>query len=370
MKRNLRWMLGLVVVLLVVVVVLTVNRGGTAGHEFRVGVILPETGTLAEMGQVERRAMELAERTLKSKGERLVLIFEDGKGDNKVVAAAATKLLEIDRVSLLITSTTGASQTAQPIAEHNHVPQLVFAMASDIAPKSPTAVRFYIGIEEESRALVEAMKRLPRNTKLAVLHANVSVWPTVMESIYRPFFREHFDQEPIVEQYDFKSKDFRPPLTKVKVGGATTLVLLGYGFEYPEIFRQMRELGMRDHLQILGGWGFLYTGLPAEELDGIRVAGSEYVFARPTTGQEFERLYRDAYGGAPNFDAAFAFEAIAFVPTIRAMLAKSSAQDLKRLLAEGGTYRGTFGEFSFTPEGNMVVKTGVGVYHGGVLVGE
>lgn len=370
MKSNLRWILGILGGLIVLTITLSLLNKRAPDQVFRIGVILPETGVLAEMGQFERRAMELAERGLHEKGEGIKLTFEDGRGDNKSAAAAATKLIEVDGVNLLIVSTTGAAQTAQPIADRHQVPMLAFAMASDIAPKSPTTVRFYIGIEEESRALVEALKHLPRDTRLGVLHANVSVWPVAIETIYRPFFREHFSREPVVEQYDFKSKDFRPQLTKLKVEGVTSLVLLGYGFEYPEMFRQISELGIRERLKLYGGWGFLYSGLPADQLEGIHVAGPEYVFAKPTTGEQFERLYSSAFGTTPNFDAAFAYEAVRFAPTVRDLLAKGTTTGLKRSLVEGGQYEGAMGTFRFGSEGNMVVKTGIGVYRGGRLVSE
>lgn len=337
----------------------------------KVGVILPLTGILSEMGQYERQAMELALADLSTKGKpQIELVFEDGKGDNKVVASAANKLLDVDNVQLLIASTTGASLTTRPIADGRNVPLLAFCMSSEVAAESKSTVRFYIGIEEESQAITNYLSSLPKNTRLGVLHASVAVWTTAINDIYGPFFKEHFSEPPLIEEYNVKDKDFRAQLTKFKTRGVQVLVLLGYGFEYEPIFTQMTELQLREKLQIVGGWGFLYTPLTAQMVEGIHVAGPMYVFQRGAPGSGFERSFANKYGRPPNFDAAFAYEVISQLPDILQVIAKSSTQNLKGALASKGTVNGVFGAYHFNEDGNMIVKTAVGVFRNGQIIGE
>lgn len=362
--------LGICFVLVIVVMIFRGMRQNIPENALTVGVILPQTGILAEMGQYERQAMELAAEDLQALGHTVRLVFEDGKGDNKTVAAAAHKLLDINKVDLLITSTTGASLTAQPIVERQNSLLVAFCMSSEVAARSLNTVRFYIGIEEESQALLGHLSQPPRDTKVGILHANVALWATNIADTYRPFIKEHFRDEAVVEQYELNTKDFRPQLAKLKAKGVRFLIILGYGFEYERLFTQMVELRMRDMLDICGGWGFLYTGVPGSILEGIHVAGPTYVFERGKHGADFEKRFLKKYGYRPNFDAAFAYEVIRRLPDLWQLYNPNAPHELKAALAKHGEFQGIMGRYRFTPEGNMIVDTAVGVFHDGVLAGE
>ena len=347
------------------------NKPSAPEQNTKVGVILPLTGILSEMGQYEKQAMELAVGQLSTTDKNEIeLIFEDGKGDNKVVAAAANKLLDVDGVKLLITSTTGASLTTRPIADGRNVPLLAFCMSSDVAAESKSTVRFYIGIEEESQAITNYLSSLPKDTRVGVLHASVAVWTTAVNDIYRPFLSKHFAEPAVIEEYNVKDKDFRAQITTFKTQGVQVLVLLGYGFEYEPIFTQMTELQLREKVQIVGGWGFLYTPLTAKMVEGIRVAGPMYVFQRGPAGSGFETAFTNKYGRSPNFDAAFAYEVISQLPEIIRLMGQSTTPNLKAALASKGTINGAFGTYHFNQDGNMVVKTAMGVFRNGQIVGE
>jgi branched-chain amino acid transport system substrate-binding protein len=292
-------------------------RKTTPAEKTKVGVILPLTGILAEMGQYEKQAMELAFNDLQASGYMdIELIFEDGKGDSKAVVGAANKLIDVDQVRLLITSTTGASLATRSISERASVPLIAFCMGSDVAAESKSTIRYYIGIEEESQAIIKHLALLPKDTRVALLYASVAVWATAVKEIYQPFLSKHFNQLVVVEEYALQDKDFRPQLTRFKNDDVQVLVLLGYGFEYGPIFTQMSELRLRDKLQILGGWGFLYTHLSPEMVEGIHVAGPTYVIDRGQAGAEFEAAFTKKYARVPNFDAVFAYEVITKLPEI------------------------------------------------------
>src|SRR5262249_38099747 len=118
--------------------------------------------------------------------------------------------------------------------------------------------------------------------------------------------------------------------------------------------------------EILGGWGFLYTSLPKDTIEGIRVAGPSYVFERTKQAEDFERRFSERYGRPPNFDAAFAYEVVRTLPElVRGM---SADANIKKRATELGAREGVVGKYSFTSDGNMIVSTGMGVYRDGVIV--
>jgi branched-chain amino acid transport system substrate-binding protein len=371
MKKVIRLLFCAGIIAMFALLVLTSSCNRTTTHKTRIGVILPMTGILAEMGQYEKQAMTLGVENLHNSGMNdIELVFEDGKGDNKAVAAAAAKLLDVDKAQMLITSTTGASLTAKPLAERHGVPLIAFCMGSDIAPGSNLTIRYYMGIEEESGAILKRLSTLPKGTRVGGLHASVAVWKTAVQALYQPFFSQHFTQPAVIEEYALNDKDFRPQITRFKNAGVQVLIVLGYGFEYEPIFTQMTELRLRENIHILGGWGFLYTPLSAQMLEGIEVAGPTYVMDRGSNGSDFEAAFTKAYGRQPNFDAAFAYEVVTRLPELLNLLKTTSQSGLKPALANKGTITGVVGQYHFTSDGNMIVGTGIGVFRNGHIMGQ
>ena len=333
---------------------------------FRVGVILPLTGALAEMGSYERSAMEIAVADVRS--DQWQLTFEDSRSTAQGAVTAANKLVNADKVQLLVTSTTGASLAVQPIAEAAGLPLVAFCMDPTITDKHQSTVRFYIGIDEETTQLTNYLATLPRTERVAILHAAVPVWRKVVESTYRPKLTETLTVPPLIEEYNLQDKDFRATLGRIAAHGATTLVLLGYGFEYPPIFQQLEQLGLRSRIErILGGWGFLYSSLSGKQLEGVLVAGPRYVFQRSAAADAFSQRFEAATKRKANFDAAFAYELVSTLPTLRSKNHLDAAT-IKAGLYGLGERTGIVGMYHFSERGDMIVQTGLGQYRDGVLL--
>jgi len=332
----------------------------------KVGVILPLTGRLATMGEVERNAMLLAAQDANINGQRIELIFEDGKGVAKDAAAAANKLLDIDGADLLITSTTGASMAAQPIATAKKRNLIAYCMDAEIAMASDYTMRYYIGINEEAAAITRHFANLTTKKKVGVFYAKVSALEKVVSDTYIPQLEASGHQVVFRESYDLAETNFRNLILKLKASGADQLILMGYGFEYPGIFKEIEGNGLLGKLQILGGWGFLYTPLTKEQVEGVLVSGPEYVFRNQDLANAFQAKYEKAYGVKPNFDAAFAYTLITALS--ERMTKENVERPLKQILSALPEQQGVVGNYTISETGNMIVQTALGIYKDGVLL--
>jgi branched-chain amino acid transport system substrate-binding protein len=100
----------------------------------KVGVVLPLTGTLGKMGEMERDAMLLATKQLKD-SLKIKLFFEDNQSKTPMAVNAVNKLININKVDLVITSTTGASLATQPVLSEKKTLQFAFCMDTEVAKK-------------------------------------------------------------------------------------------------------------------------------------------------------------------------------------------------------------------------------------------
>lgn len=329
----------------------------------RVGVILPMTGTLSVMGQVEREAMELALDKVNAGGKKMEVYFEDGKGSPADAVSAARKLIDVNKADVLVTSTTGASLAVEPIATQNKKNLVAFCMDPDVAKKSDHVIRYYEGIDEEAAGIIKYFNDDTSQKTVGILYAKIPVWEKVVNNTLLPFLKSKNLPVPYVETYALTDKDFKTVVLKMKDAKIDHLILLGYGFEYPGIFKPMSEYDLLGKMKIIGGWGFLYTPVEPASLNGVLVSGPEYVFKNQEFAGQFYNDYHAKYNRYPNFDAAFAYNVI--VSLGNNLNRQNAGTPIKQIFAGKSGLTGVAGPYSFDADGNMIVGTGLGVYQDG-----
>lgn len=343
------------------------NNAGKDKNVIKIGVILPMTGKLALMGEFEKNAFQLALDEVNSKEKKVEIIFEDGKGNPKDAVNAAKKLLDIDQVDLVITSTTGSSLAVQPIVTEKKKNMIAFCMDPDIAKKSEYVTRYYIGIDEEATAITNYFNLNNKsNISVGILYGKVPVWDKVVNQTFEPFFKSKNIPIAYKESYELNEKDFNSLIFKMKEKKITHLILLGYGFEYQNIFKSLEENKVLESLKIIGGWGFLYTSVNKKLLEGVLVSGPDYVYQNKDIAVKFNTDYRNKYKSDPNFDAAFAYNVI--LSLCENFKKENLLLPIKYSLARKGKFKGVIGNYFFNSDGNMIVETNLGIYKNGNIV--
>lgn len=332
----------------------------------KIGAILPLTGSLSIMGEVEKNAMMLAAEEINKPEQRIEILYEDGKGSPKDAVSAANKLINIDNVELLITSTTGASLAVEPIATANKKNLIAFCMDPDIAKKSPYVMRYYLGIDEEAKEINNYFNNNADIKRVGILYAKVPAFEKVVNNNYIPYINGLNIDITFVESYEIGEKDFRTAVLKMKDEKIDHLILLGYGFEYSNLFSELQINHLIEKLKIIGGWGFLYTTVSPNLLEDVLVSGPEYVFKNQDLAGVFYQNYYNKYNSYPNFDAAFAYNVIISIAQ------NINKQDLNMPIKEKyfnlKNFSGVVGQYNFTKDGEMIVSTGLGVFKNGKII--
>ena len=135
MQRSMRWLsMGLVVGLAATLAACseTKSTGSATGGEIKMGVVLDITGAGASLGGPERQAIEmLAEQVNKAggvNGRQIKLFIEDNQSTEDGAAKAASKLLNTEKVDILLgASRTGPSLAMRPLAEKAETPMISLA---------------------------------------------------------------------------------------------------------------------------------------------------------------------------------------------------------------------------------------------------
>ena len=215
----------------------------------KIGVILPLSGDGAAYGKKERDGIALAvEETnaaLAATGRKIEAIYEDSKGLPAPAASAIQKLINIDKVPVVIGDAFSSPTLAMvPIADRNKV---VIVSPSASSPKLSGASRYFFRVwpsdmAEASIMAEVAIKKLGFNS-FAVLYGN-NEYGLGLKDVFSAKVKEMGKKVLAVEAYNEGDMDFRAQLAKIKDVAPEAIYLGGYYKEFAKILKQAKELGI------------------------------------------------------------------------------------------------------------------------------
>jgi branched-chain amino acid transport system substrate-binding protein len=341
---------------------------------YKIGAILPLTGNLAILGEPEKNGMSLAEEIINQQGgingRPIKIIFEDSKGQPKEAVSIANKFINIDGIKIIIVSTTGASRAILPIAHTKRVILLAGCMDPTIQNESPYVFRLYESMGQEAETILKYFEKKKReNIKVGILYVNHAGAVQQLNDYFKPGFEKLGINISLAEPFEIGQKDFRSLISKIKYAGITHLIIIGYGFEYPFLFRELKQYDLLGKITILGGWGFIAVrNVPDELLEGVIVAAPTYVFEKNQKALDFIKKYKEKYGTEPNFDAAFFYDNIMIIKEALKLAKTYDPEKIRIALSTMGNYSGVMGEMKISPEGDLKVPMGLGVIKNGKII--
>jgi len=306
---------GIFIVLALLATIIFLEKNEEKNEVNTIGIILPLTGNLAFMAEPEKNGFLLSYEDFKNErpeiAKKIKILFEDTQSNPQSAVSAAQKLISQDKAKILIIANTGPNLAIAPITQKENVLQIAFCMEPDIQKKHENVFRLYESATQEGNAILDYLNKITevKSKRIGFLYIDQANFVKTVEDIIIPGLKNEKNKI-FKEKYQLTEISFRPILTRIKNNKIDVLVLLGYGNEYKVIFDQMIELGLRDKIEIIGGWGFLYPQVPAKQLDGVRVAGPIFAFSEEELSKTFRENYVKRFSKEPNFDAAYAYTAL------------------------------------------------------------
>jgi len=338
------------------------QSGGSTGP-IKVGAILSLTGPYAALGASEKNALELEAKRINDAGgidgRQVEVIIEDDATDEAKAVAAATKLIEQDKVVAILGATgTGQSMAVRTVIDRAGVPQISMAGGNAITGKFDKLV--YQTPWPNSIVVPFVLKKMAADgrSKVAVISDTSGYGKDGLAIITTDAPTAGLT---LVANEVFKpgDTDFSAQLTKVKSSGADSVLLWTAGKEGAAIVKQAESLGIK--VPMYGGSGQAKVEFPkgaGSAAEGfIFGTGKSLVPANWGAGTEqfkvvddFAKRYTAAYNTAPDIFAGHAFDAL----NILANAIKNSGGDvtstkLQEAIEKTSGVVGFGGTFTFSP---------------------
>lgn len=313
-----------------------------------VGAILPLTGEGAFWGQNSKRGIELAVEDLKATSHepKIRVVFEDDRCSAKDAVAAFHKLVEMDRVRVILgPACSSAAAAVAPLAEKHRVLLLVFA-ESDEVKTGPYVRRLWVPNSIQGQRL--AQYAFEQKFRSVAVVATQNAFGTSISEAFAGEFVSLGGKIVTREEYDPSGMTFRSQLMRVKAAKPDALFFASYIKDGASLVREARALGIA--IPLLGPSTinspefFEAAKGSAEGVILADLADSSLVEFKTRWHERFRAKYPGIQSGAPLFyDMA-------------TILEKYAQQHELMHLGEylhSIDYSGVSGRIQFTSDGNL-----------------
>ncbi len=339
------------------------GSGKASAEPIKIGAIVSLTGTYAGLGDPEKKTIEMEVKRINEaggiNGRPIEVIFEDDGTDEAKAVAAASKLIEQDKVVAII----GATGTGQSMAVRNEIdragiPQLSMAGGSAITAKldplvfqtpwsNTLVVPFTLDyLKKQGITKIGVISDTGGFGKdgAAVLAAKAPAAGVTIVSN---------------QTFNVGDADMTAQLTNIKKSGAEAVVMWTSGKEAAIIAKNAKQLGLT--IPLYGSHGnarqeFIQGAGDAAE--GFRFAAGKILlpesYGKDTpeykTATEFVDRYTKAYGAAPSTFAGHAYDALyLIVEAARQVKGDLTATALRDQIEKTKAFSGIGGSFTYSP---------------------
>jgi branched-chain amino acid transport system substrate-binding protein len=278
-------------------------QGAWAQEPIRVGAFLSVTGPAAFLGDPELKTLELYVERLNAEGgvlgRKLQLVAYDDAGDAEKARTFAKRLLEQDKVDLIVGgSTTGTTMAVVPMVEQAGVPFVSLAGAVGIVEpakkwvfKTPHTDRMAcekIFVDLQSRKI----------SKVALISGSGGFDKSMRGECLKvaPKYGIEFVAD---ETYGATDTDMTAQLTKIKSSGAQAVLNAGFGQGPAIVTRNYRQVGLTLPLyQSHGVASKEYIKLSGPAADGVRLPAAALLVAEQLPAGDAQKPVVVGYGKA------------------------------------------------------------------------
>jgi branched-chain amino acid transport system substrate-binding protein len=248
----------------VAALLLTVLAVGPAwaqgGPPIRVGFGSAMSGPSAITGEGVTWAATMVVEEINAKGgimgRKVEAFFADNKGTPGEAVSAVRKLVDVDKVDVIIGQThSGACLGAMPIVKELAVPMVIESCSNpkirEMMGKGGNEWTFRVATDDEIMAYTFA-KYMAKSIKSATVIAQNDDFGRGGAAAYEAAFKKLGIKLASTEFFDRGQSDYRPLLTRLKRANPDGVLLIMLATDGSVFMRQFRELGLTQKLYARG----------------------------------------------------------------------------------------------------------------------
>lgn len=317
----------------------------------KIGAVFPISGGQSTYGEESINGIELALSDLKTSDPTLAakisLIKEDEKSNPVDAATAVKKLLDVDKVDVVLGSVASSNTLSMTAAvlERGKVLLTPASTNPEVTKKGETIFRACFIDPFQGTVLANfALNNLGKK-KAAILRDHKSDYSKGLAQFFEEAFVKGGGEIVASESYEQGKKDFKTQLTKLRAKKPEVLMVPGYYQEVGLIMKQAKQMGF--NVVMLGGDGWdsptLYELAGADAVSGHYFSSHFSADDTDPVVQKFVSSYKSRYGKAPGAMSALGYDSLLVLADAYKRAGSAESKALAKALAETKDLKGVSG---------------------------
>ena len=335
--------------------------GGSTEGPIKIGVVLDITGAGASLGVPERQTIGMLAKQVNEDGgidgRKVQVIIEDNQSTEDGAARAASKLLQTDKVDILLgASRTGPSLAMRPIAEQAKIPMISLAANEKIVSGS----QWVFKTAQNDKVVIEKMvdDMTEKGYKKIAIARDASGFGEGVAEAFTALGADAGIEVVAVEKFAPDASDFTAQMVNIRDAGADAVVIWGIPPAASLAQAAYRQLGLQAPVYQSHGIGnqvFLDTA--GASADGLLAPLGRMLVADQLPKDDPQREvvskfindFKAAYGQSPSTFAGHAYDG--FTIAVNALKEVGTDPNELRDAIEGvSDWPGISGVFTMTPQ--------------------
>ncbi len=345
--------------------------GASAAETIKIGSFLAVTGGASFLGDPEKKTLEMYVAQINANGgvggRQIELILYDSGGDAKKAAGFVKRLINDDKVDLILGgSTTGETMAVIPLVEKAGVPFISFGGAGVIVNpvkkwvfKTPHTDRLAV------RKMYEDIKKQGLS-KIALFAGSGGFDKSCRKNATE--LAEEYSMEIVADETHGKGDtDMTAPLTKIKnAPGVQALVYCGFGADAVVEAKNYGQLGMTlPHYQSHGSASMRFVKGTEGASEGMRLPAAALLVAKQMPdshpqkklGLDFEAAYTAKYNEPISTFGGHAYDGLMIVVGAIERAGGTDKQKVRDEIEKTKNYIGVDGIYNLSPTDHLGLDT-------------
>jgi branched-chain amino acid transport system substrate-binding protein len=339
------------------------TTGTTSAEPIKIGVIVSLTGTNAGLGDAEKKAIEMEVKKINDaggiNGRQVEVVIEDDASDETKAVAAASKLIEQDKVVAIIgASGTGTSMAVRTEIDRAGIPEVSMAGGSVITSKfDPLVFQTPWSNTLVVPFTLDYMKK-QGITKIGLI-SDTGAFGKDGAAIIASDAPEAGMTIASTQTFNVGDTDMTAQLTNIKNSGAQAVLMWTSGKEAATVVKNAKQMGLT--IPVYGSHGnarMEFVQGAGDASEAFRFAAGKVLLpetygkdsAQYKTATEFVDSYTAAYGAAPSTFAGHAYDGLYLVTeAAKRVTGELTPTALRDEIERTANFAGIGGVFTFSP---------------------
>ncbi len=341
----------------------------------KIGVIAELTGSIPAVGESCRNAVTLAADdinraggiSIAGKSYRVELVIKDSANQPEQAAAAATDLIDKDKVVAIVgPNATANTLPAAAVAEGSHValvtPWSTSPLTTLDSAGNPRKYVFRMAVTTAYQAqhLANFSRDKLGAATAAVLFDDTADVLRIQADDIRNSFTAAGGNIAAFQGFQPPDTDVSTQVAAIKAAAPDVLFLAAYYNDVPALLRQVKGAGIT--AQIVGTDAWSTPDIIAQAGQDVEGAYVFNMYSPQSTGpgtQEFVAAYEAAHGDVPDDIAALSYDAVGLVRVALENSQSTERQSLDGALLGLREFTGVSGTMRWTPESRDPLRSAV-----------